>query len=61
MEGANGRHSQVHEGEYPIKVSMQKQDVEGAVIKDVGMRTDQVSRGGYDGAGGRAAIAWEGL
>lgn len=46
MEGPDGRHSQVDEGEYPIKVSMQKQDVEATAIKDGGVRTDQVAGGG---------------
>lgn len=41
MEEPNGRHSQVHEGEYPIKVSMQKPDVQGALMKDRRVRTDQ--------------------
>lgn len=46
MEGPDGRHSQVDEGEYPIKVSMQEQDVEDAAIKHGRVRTDQVAGDG---------------
>lgn len=52
MEGPDGRHSQVDEGEYPIKVSMQNRDVQEATIWDGRVRTDQVV------GGGRGRVGW---
>lgn len=54
MEGPDGRHSQVGEGEYPIKVSMRERYVEGATITDGRVRTDQVA------GGGRGREGWRG-
>lgn len=57
MEEPNGRHSQVHEGEYPIKVSMQKQDVARAPIKDGRVRTDQDAERACESSFGMASTA----